>query len=81
MFLLRAKLILQGEKRGNIDQKLEINNVARQVWRKFLRIPYFARDVLEDTGKQTGSYDSLIAFHCAWFDLHIKKKMEQPGTR
>ena len=40
MFLLRDKLILQGEKRETSAKNLKRNNVARQV--KGFCIPYFA---------------------------------------
>ena len=40
MFLLRVKLITQGEKRENIDKNLQRNNVARQV--EGFCISYFA---------------------------------------
>ena len=40
MFLLRVKLIVQGEKMQNIDQNLQRNNVARQV--EGFCISYFA---------------------------------------
>ena len=40
MFLLRNKLIMQGEKRETSTKNLKRNNVARQVWG--FCIPYFA---------------------------------------
>ena len=40
MFLLRNKLIMHGEKKGNIDQNLQRNNVARQI--EGFCISYFA---------------------------------------
>ena len=79
IFLLRDKLITQGEKRETSTKNLKRNNVARQVWS--FCIPYFAAF---KASRISPRYECCIQGNVSWFsdgDLYKRTQRSKGSSR